>query len=330
MSEAVPLAKTVLIMERMHAGEVFTTPEKSKEFLDSLNYDEFKQWISFVNGIERGVPTEERGKVGDSSVMSEGFLGAREIVYRPPHQSHRNDLLKLAFSKARSVSDPAMAGLTLGLAINAIHYFDDGNGRTGRMVFALLSRGYDGSGENQAYYSSLLENTKGREVINPNPATSSIDKKIRDEMLTLAREKCGYNEAFKDEAMPTIIVDAYPDALAGEFSPKELAVSEEVDDLGRQMLYETLESKVTMISLMKSFGPERIMPFVRTRRYDNGTYLDGGDFIPTLTQKEIHNWWNQTQGSLKAYVMRMIYVSDRPDAQNILVHYTGTQDTSYE
>lgn len=313
----------------MHAGEIFTTPEKSKEFLDSLNYDEFKKWVSFVNGIERGVPTGERGKVSGSIVSSENGLMGTEVEYRPPHTSYRNQLLEMAFNKSKAIEDPTMSGLTLGLAINAIHYFEDGNGRTGRMVFALLSKGYDGSDKAKTYYSKLLENTKGRGVINPNPATSGIDNTIRGEMLAIAKQKCGYEEAFEGARMPTYIFDAYPDAMAGEYSPEELAVSGEIDVQGRQLLYNTLESGgVEMISLMKTFRPERIKPFVRTGSDGKHTFVDGSEFLPTLTTEEITKWWQNSEQSIFNYVRRMLNVADRPDAQEILNHYAQDQSIS--
>lgn len=317
------LATTVKYMERMHASEVFTTPVQSKEFLDSLSYDDFKRWISFVNGVERGIPKSERGQVSDSHVQSENPLMGTEVEYRPPHKDFRERLLKMAFEKAQLVDDPEIAGLTLGLSINAIHYFADGNGRTARMTFALLSRGYDGSQENQEYYSSLLENTKGREIVNPNPAISGVDRKIRSEMFGKIQEKSGYKEAFGDR-LPTYVYDGYPDAMAGEYSPQELAVSDEIDAQGRLMLYHTMESGgMEMISLMATFGPDRIKDFVRSSPDGSRTFVDGNEFLPTLTQEEIQKWWNNSEGAIASYVQRLINVADRDDVAEIAEHYNN-------
>lgn len=317
------LAKTVKIMERLHATEIFGTPEQSKAFLDSLDYDGFKKYISFVNGVERGIPTTERGKVSDSHVRSENVLMGTEVEYRPPHQSFRDRLLKMAFEKAQSVDEPEMSGLTLGLSINAIHYFADGNGRTARMTYALLSKGYDGSPETQEYYSSLLENTKGREIVNPNPAASGIDRKIRSEMLEDVKDKYGYTEAL-GEKMPTYIWDAYPDAFAGEYSPEELAVADDIDAQGRLMLYHTMESGgMTMISLMAAFPPERVKDFVQTSPDGARTFINGNDFLRTLSKEEITHWWNTSERAIATYVKRVIDVADREDAAKVAAHYSG-------
>ncbi len=315
------LAKTIKLMERMHAAEVLSTPEQAKEFLDSLSYDEFKKWLGFVNGVERGIPRSERGKVSDSHVRSENPLMGAEVEYRPPHKDFRDQLLKMAFEKAQSVDSPEAAALTLGLSINAIHYFDDGNGRTARMAYTLLSRGYDGSRKDQEYYSSLLENTKGREVVNPNPAVSGIDKKIRSEMFTRIQKKSGYSEAFGDNP-PTYVYDGYPDTFAGEYSPQKIAAGDGIDDTGRLMLYHIMESGgMTMISLMLTFGPERVEDFVRTSSDGQRTFVDGNEFLPTLTQEEISKWWNNSEHALASYVRRLIDVADREDFAEVAEHY---------
>jgi hypothetical protein len=314
------LAKTVKIMKRFHATEIFGTPEQSKAFLDSLDYDGFKKYISFVNGVERGIPATERGKVSDSHVQLEIGIMGTEVEYRPPHQSFRDSLLKMAFEKAQSVEEPEMAGLTLGLSINAIHYFADGNGRTARMIYALLSKGYDGSPEAQEYYSSLLENTKGREIVNPNPAASGIGHKIRSEMTEGVKDKYGYTEAFGK--MPTYIYDGYPDAFAGEHSPEELAVADDIDAQGRLMLYHTMESGgMSMISLMAAFKPERVKDFVKTSPDGSRTYIKGNEFLPTLSKEEIAHWWNTSERAIAMYVKRLIDVADREDAAEIAAHY---------
>ena len=316
------LARTVGTMERLRATEIFATPEQSKAFLDSLDYDDFKKYISFINGVERGIPSSERGKVSNSHTQSENDLMGAEVEYRPPHQSFRDHLLKKAFEKAQNIEEPELAGLTLGLSINAIHYFADGNGRTARMAYALLSKGYDGSPEHQEYYSALLENTKGREVVNPNPASSGIDRKIRAEMTNGIRRRHGYEEALGDN-LPTFINDGYPDAFAGEYSPEELAVADDIDAQGRRMLYYTMESGgMEMISLMATFKPERVKEFIKTSSDGKRTYVDGNEFLPTLTKEEISHWYNTSERAIATYVMKLIDVADRDDASKIAAHYT--------
>lgn len=317
-------ARTVQMMERLHASEVFKTPEHSKAFLDSLTYEEFKKYLSLVNGLELGLSINERGKAGNSLVQSDNaFLGS-EVAYRPPHSSRRDSLLEKAFIKAQSLESPEVAGLTLGLAINAIHYFDDGNGRTARMTYALLSRGYDGTPEANDYYSSILENTKGREVINPNPAASGIDKRIRNGMFGGAQYQFGYVEAF-GKNLPTFIYDGYGGAYAGEYTAQALELADNIDDDTRQLLYETMESGgMTMVSLMATFSPDRIKDFVKTSPDGARTSIQGSEFLPTLTKEEIIEWYKTSERAITAYVQKLINFSDRKDADEIVAFYRGT------
>lgn len=315
------LATTVQIMEKLHASEVFHTPEQSKEFLDSLDYADFKKFISLVNGVEREIPVPERGQVSSSFVQSRGVMWGTQVDYRPPHKTMRDDLLKLAFEKAQQVESPELAGLTLGLSINAIHYFEDGNGRTARMVYSLLTEGYDGSKASQARYTELLENTKGREVVNLNPMVSGLNNKIHYEMFLSAIEHRGYKEALGN-TIPTYLYDAYPDALAGEEDPNELAVSDDIDAIHKQKLFEAIENgPLAMVSLMAALPPERIQEFVKKSPNTARVFVDASEFLPTLTAQEIEEWWVKSQHVIAAYVRRVIKVADRADVEEIAARY---------
>lgn len=211
--------------------------------------------------------------------------------------------------------------LTLGFSINAIHYFADGNGRTARISYALLSRGYDGSIEDKEYYSALLENTKGREVVNPNPAVSGVDERIRSEMFQSIKEKSGFADAYGDN-FPTYVYGGYPNVMAGEYSPAEIAVNDEIDETGRHMLYQAMESGgMTMISIMATFGPDRVKDYVKTSSDGERTVIDGDRFLPSLTQDEIKQWWINSEWAIASYVKRLINVSERGDIAEIAAHY---------
>lgn len=318
----IELAQTVKVMNRLRAAEIFATPVHSKEFLDSLEYEEFKKYISYVNGVVRQIPAPARGQVSGSVVSAEGDLFGTSIEYRPPHKNVRDRLLEIAFEKSQTIDNPEMAALTLGLSLNAIHYFSDGNGRTARLAYALLAKGYDGSEEDQEYYSQLLENTAGREIINLNPAISGIDKKIRLEMSASIAEKRGYMEAAFGGAIPTYIHGGFNDAMEGETTVRDLAVAANIDEQGRNRLYRTMESGgMSMTALMLAFKPERVKEYVNVSSDGARVFIDGDSFIPTLSNDEIKTWWTKSEDSIVHYVLRVINVSDRPDAASIAGFY---------
>ena len=64
------------------------------------------------------------------------------------------------------------------------------------------------------------------------------------------KEKCGYNEAMSADEIPTCIYSGYGDTFAGEESPDELIVADDIDIVARDRLYRTMErGEFTMISL---------------------------------------------------------------------------------
>lgn len=318
------LRRTVKVMDRLHAGEIFDTPEHSKEFLDSLSYEEFKKFISHVNGLERGIPAGERDKVSDSVVVSESMLYGNGIEYYPPHRTYRDYLLNMAFDKAKSIPNPELAGLTLGLAINAVHYFADGNGRTSRLVYSLLSRGYDGSEDANAYYSTLLTQQKGRELANINPSESGLDALVRQEMFEKLAAQEGYAKAF--DRMPLYVFGGHGDTFVNDESPDTLTVSPDIDENTRRMLFHVLSSPhMDILSIMKAFPPDRIGEYVRTSSDGARTFIVGDEFLPTLTKDEIIDLYTSHEHILVSYVVRLINVADRPDVEQIAAQYRSPQ-----
>lgn len=309
------LARTVRVMERLHAEEIFGTPESAKAFLDSLQYEEFKKWCDMVNGMERSITVPERGKASESVVHSEGALTGTSIEYQPPLKQFREELLKKTFEKAQSIDNPEVAGLTLGMAINAIHYYDDGNGRTGRMLYALLAKGYDGSAESKKYYSDLLGNTSGREVVNPNPETSGLGNTIRDELWQLAYEQNGYDS----KRAPHYVVGGY-DAFAGEESLENLMAKEGMSDSARHRLHFVLhDEKFSPVALCATFTSDEIEPFLKQR--DGHSFVNGDAFIPRLDEEQIERLFKTSALAKRTYVNRIINFSDRDDADEIVEYY---------
>jgi hypothetical protein len=321
--EELPLyAKTVQLMERFHAEEIFRTPEDSKQFLDSLNFKDFTRWLNFVNGVEREIPRSDRGIKGNSVVMSESALFGSEVMYQPPHQGYRKELMELAFDKAQSADDPRVAALTLGFAINAVHPYPDGNGRTARIVTALLSQGFDGSEESRQYYSALLENQKGRDVINPNPASHGVDNRIVDELAEMVVEKTGHDSRLK---RPVIVLGGYGDAMAGEYTSDVLALSPDISDNGRNSLQRVLQNRqLAVLSIAAALPPERISPHIH--EHNNGSvYIDADALVPSLSEEEITKLLKSSLLAERKYVKCLIDFSDRADASLIVDHYLGSR-----
>ena len=312
--------KVVHVMERLHAEEVFGTPELSKEFLDSLSFDEFTKWTDMLNGIAREIPTVERGMKGGGHIIEGNEHIGYGVRYQPPVSSDRKLLMEEAFKRAQTIKEPKLAGLELAFAVNAIHPYDDGNGRTGRMLYSLLTRGYTGTVDDKDYFTAILENTKGRDVINPDPSLNGVDKILA---------KRARNEAAREkgiaESIPTYVLDGYNGAFANEETPDQLAVADTISDGARQKLHDVLRDSPFEVATIISVLPrEQIMPYIKS--YDEGkrVALDGDALVASLSEKQINDLHEASRAGKREYVRALINLSEE-DLREIQGMYSSEQ-----
>lgn len=310
----------VRIMERLHAEEVFTTPEKSKEFLDSLSFEEFTKWTDMLNGMARKIPVSERGMKGSGHIQEGNEHLGYGVRYQPPAPSDRTVLMQEAFERAQKMADPKLAGLELAFAVNAIHPYDDGNGRTGRMLYSLLSRGYSGTGDDKEYFTALLENTKGRTIVNPDPSIKGVDTILAKRARNAAAENRGW-----DGPIPTYVLDGYGGAFVNEETPDQLMVSDDVSDDARMKLHNVLrDSPFEAATLIKALPPEQIKPYIKA--LDNGSrvLIDGDQLVATLSEEQINDLYEASQLGKREYVRSLINL-DEDDFKEIWSIYNSQE-----
>lgn len=323
-NEALDLAKTVQIMDKLHASEIFETPELSKEFLDSLSFEDFIKWTDFISGIETGTPISDRG-IGSSSYIESysRVTKASHCSYLPPYSEFRVPLFYEAFKKAQSIEDPKTAGLTLSFAINIIHPYNDGNGRTGRVIYSLLSRGYSGSDEDKKYYSEILQNFSGRKSVNPNSLSAGLDKKITQEMINESIEPDDDSQL----ARLSRISNPYRYADGSWVEAKDenedyLPLAPDISETDRKRLFYVLKDrKFSLVPVLQTFMADRLVPLIAEvpPKYDDGTrYLDGEKLCKSLKTDEINILLRNAIYLKNEFVKRVINFSDRPDAQEYI------------
>ncbi len=317
VAEPEVMATTIKLMDYLHADEVFTSPVQSKQFLNSLSYDDFKRFISLVNGVERDVPISQRGVVGGPSLFEQNPILGEGVQYRPPGREDAEVLLTETLTVAQELDDPGVAGLTLAFAINAIHPFGNGNGRTGRFICALLAKGYDGSPEAQRYFSDILQETKGREVLNPNPAEHALDERIVGDMHAEVERRQGYTVG----TAPAFLLGGY-DAMPDEWDASNLMVSETISAEDRAMLDNVLNDggSFPSLSILAVMPREVLTPYIM-RRHDGFVLIRGDELIPSLTSEQIRQLAGVSRELKNEYVRRLIHFSDWPDAQAITNEY---------
>ncbi|KKW11358.1 MAG: hypothetical protein UY50_C0015G0002 [Parcubacteria group bacterium GW2011_GWA2_49_9] len=112
-----------------YAQNLLTHPEARDEF----PFEKFKDFLVRINGIARDIPIHERRTDGEE-VHLEGY-GSAAV----PRHKDKEGLLKEAYESLDKMSAEDRAYL-LPAMINEVHLFNDGNGRTSRILHTLLHK----------------------------------------------------------------------------------------------------------------------------------------------------------------------------------------------
>ncbi len=177
-------------LDLTNAEQFFDTDEHKKEFIGNLTYEDFTNLLLHINGILRDIPQNERTlfqKVGIVVPNTEGSIHTFIDIPTPsdfPRTEEKPELLKYAFNRSKELESPEDVGLVIGYAITAIHIFGDGNGRTSRLIYDLLSTNYTGSDSNKEFLRKALAEEGRFDTPNLDPTELLIEtceKMIYDE-----------------------------------------------------------------------------------------------------------------------------------------------------
>lgn len=129
-------AKIDRFFQKSGAKDVFSTELKAFEYMDNLNYEDFKSHLTRINGIVLNLPKSERGTTSHNIEFGSPTYG--NVEFLPPNPQDKDGLLEDIFNACKSLDSPKDAALLAYLGIQTIHPFADGNGRTGRSIFNLM------------------------------------------------------------------------------------------------------------------------------------------------------------------------------------------------
>jgi hypothetical protein len=124
--------KLIEFLDKINAFEFFQNLNENKEKID---FETFKSFLIRLNGIARDIPIKQRKFDGKNVEISGGFLGETIL---PPREEDKEEILEFAFDSAKDLSLEDDAYM-IPAVVNALHMFNDGNGRTGRIINLLLS-----------------------------------------------------------------------------------------------------------------------------------------------------------------------------------------------
>lgn len=182
--------KLVDFLDKINAKEVLGDGEERKGFIESLDFNGFKDLLIRVNGIVRDIPIGKR-KFDGTTVRLTGWTKG----YVPPSYEDKEPLLEEVFFRAKGLDDIKDEAFLISASINAIHPFADGNGRTSRLAYFLIGWGYHGSEEEKSKLSKILGDN-GRDGLDVNPLI--IEEKVLD---IIKKEELGLDSANPKDPM---------------------------------------------------------------------------------------------------------------------------------
>lgn len=104
--------------------------QKSKEFFKSLTGEDVKKYLIYINSKARNIPYEE-------NQIYPGNVYAGTLI--TPNNDIQNRFFDKIADALKNMKDNRSRGVALHYLINELHLFEDGNGRSGRCIFELLT-----------------------------------------------------------------------------------------------------------------------------------------------------------------------------------------------
>ena len=191
--EAVEVGKRVFaFLDRTGFLKLRKSDEQFEEWLQRLSYDQFQSFLTRLNGFLRKKPIQKRFVDGSNVEVSFGITG--DTGYLPPESDQKDELLHETFDAVQQLADNEGRALLTYYALQAIHPYADGNGRTGRLAYKLLSD--EGQQMSESELSELMDHDqegsagtgKGRDsfakkVVEPEKAYYIVNREVAKQFL---------------------------------------------------------------------------------------------------------------------------------------------------
>ncbi len=126
-----PSEKISNFLEKTHSFESF-----DKWFINTPN-EKLIRYLTLFNDIIRQQPINQKEIDGINVAIIDGN---QQIEYLPPKYEDKTTLLNQTIDAIKHLSSPTDQGLLAYYAIQNIHPFNEGNGRTARLIFTIFNR----------------------------------------------------------------------------------------------------------------------------------------------------------------------------------------------
>jgi len=296
--------KVIRFMDKLRAPEIFADEESKREYIQNLTFEKFKNLLLTINSMLRDIPVSQRSVDGETVALRPnpdyqpgGFesLAVDKIETQyPPRFEDKECLFKEMFDLVQAMNansqDLKDIALLVSTGINAIHAFNDGNGRTSRLSYFLLSENYSANGDQIDYIKKILGD-KGRLFINNSPGL------VTRTIVDVIRRDVGLPDENNPE-IPNFIghtphEEKIRELLKDKF-PSELKLQEDL----LKVLSE--DSKIGFAAVYKYLNGNNLLKDVSTPLYDEKenkkrTLISFSDFISKLRNEDytgiVEQYW---------------------------------------
>lgn len=138
------------LLDRVGFSELKKDDEKFKNFLETTDKQDMHRYLSHINQKLREVSPKERG-------FHDGRMMVGELV-APNHMTQKT-ILDYEIEALPKIDNHRYRAASAYYAINNLHMFSDGNGRTARAIFELL----DTNNSNLSEHEQFLSHTNNKD-----------------------------------------------------------------------------------------------------------------------------------------------------------------------
>ena len=175
----------IRFLKRIKIDEIICDKDKKMDFIKNLDFEEFKKLLIRVNGILRDLPFKKRKFDGYSVIIGSERLNPETMEYEegavdyiPPYFWDKEPLLGELLEKMKQVDNLNDIALLTAISINAIHPFDDGNGRTSRFFYTLINESFQNIEQDKEKLLKILGERGRSEGVNV--STEHVRNEIYD------------------------------------------------------------------------------------------------------------------------------------------------------
>lgn len=305
------------VLEKIH-NQTAGTPESVKQYFETLSFDDFSELLNGLNGFYRGT-------LGQQTMDGDGEISDG---YMPPNPKDRVPLLKEAFEKAIKEDSPDKCAMVLGMSILTIHPYLDGNGRTSRTIFALLTNGYSGSNKDKSLFMEIGEkdnegkyHRSGSHIVDLDPNNSEFENgDSLSDLIYWGMKKTAVINRFGDNLSNLPIKVGFTNSDRN-YNPESKLNKEEQLELSS--IFES--NPLAFVACVDSFSDELYKKSLRHINFEGNEYdvISYRNIIKDITDDDLSKLKDSFRQARIDYVRQIMNVVDRNNYQNIYQQYFG-------